>query len=87
MHVNFKDRSLIILLITAFACSRTMFAAIDDPEGPNLLVVTVMAAIIYLPSLAAYLSSWYPSLTRFKRTSAAILIQISVTTCFYLGLR
>ena len=87
MHMNFKNWSLIILLITAFACSRTMFAFINDPEGPNLLVVTVMAGVIYLTSSAIYLSTFYPSLTGFKRSSAAIFIQIFVATCFYLALR
>jgi hypothetical protein len=64
-----------------------MFALINDPEGPNLLVVTVMATVIYLTSSAIYLSNLYPSLTGFKRSSAAIFAQIFVATCFYLGLR
>jgi hypothetical protein len=64
-----------------------MFAFINDPEGPNLLVVTVMAAVIYIISSAIYLSNVYPSLTGLNRSSAAIFIQILVTTCFYLGLR
>ena len=87
MHVNFKNCSLVILVITAFACSRIMFAFINDPEGPNLLVVTGMAAVIYLMSSVVYLSNFYPSLTGFKRSSATIFIQIFVATCFYLGLR
>jgi hypothetical protein len=64
-----------------------MFAVFNDPEGPNLLVVTGMAAVIYLVSLAVYLSNIYPSLTGFKRSSATIFIQILVATGFYLGLR
>jgi hypothetical protein len=64
-----------------------MFAFINDPEGPNLLVVTVVAAIIYLISSAIYLSNVYPSLTGLKRSSAAIFIQIFVAMCFYLALR
>jgi hypothetical protein len=87
MHVNFKNGSLLILVITAFACSRIMFAFFNDPEGPNLLVVTGMAAIIYLVSSAAYLSNITPSLTGFKRSSAAIVIQMLIATGFYLGLR
>jgi hypothetical protein len=31
-----------------------MFAFFHDPEGPNLLVVTGMAAVIYLVSSAVY---------------------------------
>lgn len=64
-----------------------MFALFDDPEGPNLLVVTVMAAVLWLVSSAVYLSNIYPSLTGLKRSSAAIFIQILVATGFYLGLR
>ena len=64
-----------------------MFAFINDPEGPNLLVVTVMAAVIYLSSLAIYLSNVYPSLIGFHRSLAAFFIQILVATCFYFGLR
>jgi hypothetical protein len=64
-----------------------MFALFHDPEGPNLLVVIGMAAVIYLVSSAVYLSGVYPSLTGFKRTSVTMLIQIFVATGIYLGLR
>ena len=64
-----------------------MFAFFHDPEGPNLLVVTGMAAVINLVSSAVYLSNIYPSHTGFKRGSATIFIQILVATGFYLGLR
>jgi hypothetical protein len=78
---------LLVLAVAAFACSRIMFAFFRDPEGPNLLVATAMAAVIFLISSAVYLSNFYPPLAGFKRTSAAIFIQIFVATCFYLGLR
>ena len=87
MHVNFKNASLLILAITAVACSRIMFAFFHDPEGPNLLVVIGMASIIYLVSSAIYLSKVCPSLSGFTRSSATICIQILVATGFYLGLR
>ena len=87
MHINFKDAYLLILAITAGVCSRIIFALFNDPEGPNLLVVTVMAAVIYLLSAPVYLSNVYPSLTGFKRSSVTIFIQILVATGFYLGLR
>jgi hypothetical protein len=64
-----------------------MFAFFHDPEGPNLLVVTGMAAVIYLVSSTVYLSSVSPSLTGLKRTSVTVLIQIFVATGIYLGLR
>jgi hypothetical protein len=87
MHVNFKNSSLLILAITAIVCSRAIFAFFNDPEGPNLLVVSGMAAVIYLVSSAAYLSNIYPSLTEYKTSSVTILIQILVATGFYLGFR
>ncbi|HEX3486730.1 MAG TPA: hypothetical protein VHT51_16860 [Micropepsaceae bacterium] len=87
MLFNFKNSSLLILAITAVACSRIMFAFFNDPEGPNLLVVTGMAAVIYLMSSAVYLSNFSPSLTGFKRRSATIFIQIFIATGFYLALR
>ena len=79
--------SLLILAITAIACSRGMFAFFHDPEGPNLLVVSGMAAVIYLISSTIYLSNFSSSLTGVKRTSATIFIQIFVATGFYFGLR
>ena len=64
-----------------------VFAFINDPEGPNLLVVTVMAAVIYLMSSAAYVSNFFPPLTEFKRTSATIVIEICIATALYFVLR
>ena len=87
MHIDFKKSSLLILAITAVVCSRIMFAFFHDPEGPNLLVVVGMAAVIYLVSSAVYRSNIYPSLTGFKRSSATIFIQILVAAGFYLVLR
>src|SRR6267154_1399462 len=83
-HFNFKTSSLLILAITAVACSRIMFAFFHDPEGPNLLVVTGMAAVIYLMSSAVYLSNFSPSLAGFKRSSATVFIQIFIAAGFYL---
>ena len=85
--MRIRNSSLLILAVTAAACSRTMFAFFSDPEGPNLLVVTAAAAFIYVISSAGYLSNVFPSLTGFKRTSAAIFIQVFVATGLYLGLR
>jgi hypothetical protein len=87
MHLNGKTISLLVLAITALLCSRAMFAFIDDPEGPNLLVVTGMAAIIFLLSAAFYLANVAPSLTGFKRSSAAVLIQLCIAMGFYVALR
>jgi len=87
MYFNFTNGSLLILAITAVMCSRAMFAFFRDPEGPNLLVVTGMAAVIYLLASAVYLSNFFPSLTGYKRSSTTIFIQIFLAAGFYFCLR
>ena len=61
-----------------------MFLFFNDPEGPNLLVVLVMAAIIYFLSLAVYVSNLsLLSPTGFKKLLMAIFIQITIAIVFY----
>ncbi len=96
MYYKSKKISLIILGITALVCSRVMFFFFNDPEGPNLLVVTVMAAIIYFLSLAIYLFNpkvksifqclSFSSLAGLKRLFTMIFIQIIIVTTFYFSL-
>lgn len=97
MYFKSKKISSLILTITAIACSRTMLVSIDDPEGPNLLIVMVMAAFIYFLSLAIYVYSLkvvsvsqYFSLTQLsgiKRLIIIIFIQILTAATFYFCLR
>lgn len=63
--------------------SRAMFSLFNDPEGPNLLVVMVVAAIIYVLSLGVY--SLYPSTTQGgqKKLLLAVLVQIMIVTGLY----
>lgn len=49
-----KKAPLIILLIISFTVSRFIFFLIDDPEGPNLLIVSVLAGIIFAPLVFIY---------------------------------
>lgn len=79
--------SLVVLAISAVSCSRGVFAFIHDPEGPNLLVVVGLAAIIYVITAVAYLSNVLPSVTGAKRTLAVILLQIIIATGLLFGLR
>lgn len=55
MYFKSKKTTLLILGVTALVCSRTMFLSFNDSEGPNLLVVMVMATFIFGLSLATYL--------------------------------
>ena len=54
-NINFKKSYFFILAVTAIVCSRIIFVFINDPEGPNFLVVFGVALIIYFLSLAFYI--------------------------------
>lgn len=69
-----KTTSLIINALTALITSRAMFAFVDDPEGPNLLIVTVLALILYFPSLSTHLI--FKDSSYIKKTLLAFFIQI-----------
>ncbi len=84
MFLESKKISLIILAITSIVFSRVMFTLFDDPEGPNLLVVMVMATIVYLLSLITYKRIPEPS---FKRFFLTIVTQAVIIVCFYFFLR
>jgi hypothetical protein len=53
--MKLKKVPLFILLIISFAISRFVFFLINDPEGPNLLIVTVLAMLIFVPASLIYL--------------------------------
>jgi membrane protein YdbS with pleckstrin-like domain len=48
---------IFILLIVSFAISRLLFFLVNDPEGPNLLIVTVLAMLIFVPLFLIYLKT------------------------------
>jgi hypothetical protein len=82
LYFKSKTISLVILALTAIICSRTLFALFNDPEGPNLLIVTVLTLIVYGLSLAAYLFG--PSaINGIKRLSAVICMQILLVANLY----
>lgn len=75
---------LLVLGATSILGSRAMFWFFNDPEGPNLLVVTVAALIVFFLSLAVYLFS--APVTSFKKFLLAIFIPMVITTGFYFWL-
>ncbi len=93
MYFKSKKISLLILAVTAMVSSRAMFLFIDDPEGPNLLIVTVLAAIIYFLSLGVYRFNpstqsvlkniSHTALIGLKRLLFAVFIQIVIVTILY----
>ena len=54
MHFTPKKSSVLLLGVAALVCSRGVFALINDPEGPNVLVVVVLAVIIYAVFFGIY---------------------------------
>lgn len=85
MYLKSKKASLLILGITSIVCSRTMFLSFNDPEGPNLLIVIVMAAILYFLSLIVY--SFDRPTTGLKKLLLAIFVQIVIVTGLYFFLK
>jgi hypothetical protein len=80
-----KKTSLLILALSSVACSRAVFLFLDDPEGPNLLTVFVLAAVLLAPSFALY-SLQSPS-AESRRVVLAICLQLALAGClaFFFG--
>jgi uncharacterized protein (DUF486 family) len=55
--MKLKKVPLFILIIISFSISRFLFFLVNDPEGPNLLIVTVLAMIIFVPVSLIYLKT------------------------------
>jgi hypothetical protein len=66
MRFKSKKTALILMGIASIASSRIIFLFNNDPEGPNLIVVMGLAAIIFFVSLSVYLLA-----VRLGRTRAA----------------
>lgn len=76
-----QKTSLLVLLITALVCSRTLFFFFHDPEGPNLLILTVLALILYSASFLAW--KFIPATTNRKKLLLAIGTQLLIVTGLY----
>ena len=82
MLLESKRTSLLLLLvITAFVLSRALFFFFHDPEGPNLLIVTVMALILYGASVTAW--KFIPATSVSKKLLFAICTQVLIVAGFY----
>jgi len=87
MHFDSRRMSLVILAITSIASAKAIFTLINDPEGPNLLVVVGLAAVNYIVASAIYRSKLTSALTVPARLAASVGFQICVSGGFYLLLR
>ena len=81
MPLESKETSLLLLVITAFVCSRALFFFFHDPEGPNLLIVTVLALILYGASFIAW--RFIPATSTSKKLLVAICTQLLIVTGLY----
>ena len=81
MDFTAKKTSLLLLVITAFVCSRTLFFLFNDPEGPNLLIVTVLAMILYVASFVVW--RFIPATTASRKLLLAICSQVVIVTGLY----
>ena len=81
MAFTAKKTSLLLLGITALVCSRTLFFLFNDPEGPNLLVVTVLAAILYVAAFIVW--RFIPATTANRKLLLAICTQVLIVTGLY----
>ncbi len=77
-----KKTSLIISGLTALVSSRAFFALLNDPEGPNLLIVTVLAGVLYVLSWWA-VRLMIPAAAGLKRLFLVVLIQIVIVAVLY----
>ena len=74
-------RTSLLLVVTALVCSRALFFFFNDPEGPNLLIVTVLALILYGASFVAW--RFIPATTACKKLLFAICTQLLIVTGLY----
>ena len=76
-----KTSLLLLLVITAFVLSRALFFFFHDPEGPNLLIVTVLALILYGASFIAW--KFIPAKSASKKLLFAICTQVLIVAGLY----
>ena len=81
MPLQPKKTSLLLLVITAFVCSRALFFFFHDPEGPNLLIVTVLALILYSASFIGW--RFIAATSASKKLLFAICTQVLIVTGLY----
>jgi heme/copper-type cytochrome/quinol oxidase subunit 4 len=54
MKSKIKIIPFVVLGIVSIVCSKMLFIFLDDPEGPNLLIVVAAAVVIYIAFLTIY---------------------------------
>lgn len=82
-----RNVRLIVNAVVALTLSRTVFFLFDDPEGPNLLIVGVLALILMASSTAVHIFNLLPTSSGAKRLSLAIGIQIITAAVIFAAMR
>lgn len=82
MYFKSKTISYVLLGLTSIISSRGFFALIDDPEGPNLLIVSVFAFIMFALSISVY--AFTLTIGGLKRLLLGVGIQIVIVVLLYL---
>jgi predicted neutral ceramidase superfamily lipid hydrolase len=81
MLLESKERSSLLLVITSFVLSRALFFFFHDPEGPNLLIVTALALILYSASVIVW--KFIPATSVSKKLLFAICTQLLIVSGLY----
>lgn len=71
--------------ITSLLSTRVLFFIMNDPEGPNVLILTAMTTIIYFLTIGIY-SLKFPFIG-LRKLFLVFLIQIVFVIGFYFWLR
>lgn len=85
MKTKHNALRFIVLGLSALLCSRLLFALIEDPEGPNLLVVFMGALPLCITAVATLRKT--KRLPEFTRVFLAICSQVVAMLLLYLLLR
>lgn len=86
LYFKSKKISLLLLAATALSISRMLFFLFNDPEGPNLLIVTVLALVLYAISAVPYLFA-PAKIGGIARLLAVVGIQLLVVLVLYFCMR
>lgn len=84
MGLGSKNLHQLVLAGTAIVCSKIFFFLLDDPEGPNLLIVMGLAIALYGLSAITYP---YLPFAGLRKLLVVILVQFVITILLFLGLR
>lgn len=84
MNLKSEKSALLILAITSLILSRALFLFFNDPEGPNVLIVSVVAVVIFGVSLSAYVLK-RPTTQRSRLLGAMLAQVVAVGGLYILG--